>query len=114
MMKNKEEKKVKTILLMRHGKSNWEEDVSDFDRPLTARGKNDSPLMGKFLLKCKKTPFLIISSSAKRAKETAELLAKPCRYRKKIELNITDKDRISLMCAFGKQELLYSIMPHHC
>jgi phosphohistidine phosphatase len=84
-MKNKEEKKVRTILLMRHGKSDWDEDVSDFDRPLTARGKNDSPLMGKFLLKCKKTPFLIISSSAKRARETAELLAKPCRYKKKIE-----------------------------
>jgi len=72
---------------MRHGKSDWEEDVSDFDRPLTERGINDSPLMGKFLLKCGKTPFLIISSPAKRAKETAERLVKSCRYRKKIEFN---------------------------
>lgn len=86
-MKNKEEKKVKTILLMRHGKSDWEEDVSDFERTLTARGRNDSPLMGKFLLKCGKIPLLIISSPAKRAKETAELLAKSCRYKRKIEYN---------------------------
>lgn len=86
-MKNKEEKKIKTILLMRHGKSDWEEDVSDFDRPLTARGKNDSPLMGKFLMKCGKMPLLIISSPAKRARETSELLSKACRYKKKIEYN---------------------------
>ena len=86
-MKNKEEKKVKTILLMRHSKSEWEEDVSDFERSLTGRGRNDSPLMGKFLLKCGKMPLLIISSPAKRAKETAELLSRSCRYRKKIEFN---------------------------
>ncbi|MFA6293776.1 MAG: histidine phosphatase family protein, partial [Victivallales bacterium] len=78
-MKSKEEKKTRTILLMRHGKSDWEEDVSDFDRPLTDRGVNDSPLMGKFLLKCGKLPLLIISSPAKRGKETAERLAKSCR-----------------------------------
>jgi len=86
-MKNKEEKKIKTILLMRHGKSDWEEDVSDFERTLTARGKNDSPLMGKFLLKSGKIPLLIISSPAKRAKETSELLAKPANSKKKIEFN---------------------------
>ena len=84
-MKNKDEKKVKTILLMRHGKSEWDDDVSDFERTLTVRGRNNSPLMGKFLLKCKKVPLLMISSPAKRAKETAELLAKSCRYRKKID-----------------------------
>jgi phosphohistidine phosphatase len=86
-MKNKEEKKVKTILLMRHSKSDWEEGISDFDRPLGERGRNDSPFMGKFLLKCGKIPLLIISSPAKRAMETAELLAKSCRYKKKIEFN---------------------------
>ncbi|OGV58498.1 MAG: hypothetical protein A2X45_17540 [Lentisphaerae bacterium GWF2_50_93] len=66
---------------MRHSKSDWEENVSDFDRPLAIRGKGDAPLMGKFLLKTKRVPSIIISSTAKRAKETAELLAKSCRYK---------------------------------
>jgi phosphohistidine phosphatase len=87
LMKSKEDKKVKTILLMRHGKSDWEEDVTDFDRPLTGRGRNDTPYMGRFLLKSGKTPHLIISSPAKRARETAELLAKSCKYKGKIEFN---------------------------
>ncbi|MFZ2657172.1 MAG: histidine phosphatase family protein [Victivallales bacterium] len=79
--KNNEDKVVKTILLMRHAKSDWEENVSDFDRPLAVRGKSDAPLIGKFLLKTKKVPSIIISSPAIRAKETSELLAKACRYK---------------------------------
>ncbi len=82
--KIKEEKPVKTVLLMRHGKSDWEEGISDFDRPLAKRGIGDVPLLGRFLLKTKKVPSVIISSPAKRAKETSELLARACRYKSDI------------------------------
>ncbi len=85
--KNKEEKPVKTILLMRHGKSDWDEEVPDFERPLAKRGKGDVPLIGRFLRKTKRVPSLIISSPAKRAKETSELIAKACKYKKDIEYN---------------------------
>ena len=37
---------MKTLILMRHGKSSWEYQVSDKDRPLKERGINDAHLVG--------------------------------------------------------------------
>jgi len=38
---------MKTIILVRHGKSSWEYGVSDKDRPLKERGINDAHLVSK-------------------------------------------------------------------
>lgn len=67
---------MKTLYLMRHAKSSWKDtSIIDFDRPLNKRGLHDAPLIGS-LLKSKKINIeLIISSPAKRAKETAKILA---------------------------------------
>ena len=64
---------MKTIMLMRHGKSDWENSETDFDRPLSKRGLKDVPRMAQTVAKCRIVPELIISSPAARAKETAEL-----------------------------------------
>lgn len=37
---------MKTLILVRHGKSSWEYQVSDKDRPLKERGINDAHLVG--------------------------------------------------------------------
>lgn len=37
---------MKTLILVRHGKSSWDYDVSDKDRPLKQRGINDAHLVG--------------------------------------------------------------------
>lgn len=37
---------MKTLILMRHGKSSWEYQVSDKDRPLKERGINDAHMVG--------------------------------------------------------------------
>ncbi len=37
---------MKTLILVRHGKSSWDYDVSDKDRPLKQRGINDAHLIG--------------------------------------------------------------------
>lgn len=67
----------KTLLLIRHAKSSWDSlTLSDFDRPLNERGKNDAPKMAKGLLKRKVKIDAFISSPAKRAKKTAEYFAK--------------------------------------
>ena len=72
---------MKTVLLMRHAKSSWKyEDLEDIDRPLNKRGKKDAPFMGELLAKKKKKPELILSSSAKRARQTAKAVAKECKY----------------------------------
>ena len=65
---------MKQILLLRHAKSSWDHPgLDDFDRPLAKRGLKDAPRMGKFLKKIDRTPDLIISSTAQRAKETSQL-----------------------------------------
>jgi phosphohistidine phosphatase len=40
---------MKTFLLVRHSKSDWPEDMDDFDRPLTELGRTNAPKMAEFL-----------------------------------------------------------------
>lgn len=76
-----EEVGVKTILVMRHAKSSWDdESMPDQDRPLNKRGKHDAPRMGDLLKTEGLLPDLIISSSAKRAQSTVELVAEAADY----------------------------------
>lgn len=60
---------------MRHGKSSWEYDMDDFDRPLNARGTDNAIAMGRFLYEKIGTPQAILTSTAKRALDTASLAA---------------------------------------
>ena len=67
---------MKTVLIMRHAKSSWKKaDVEDHDRPLNKRGKRDAARMGALLREQALTPDLILSSTAKRARKTAEAVA---------------------------------------
>jgi phosphohistidine phosphatase len=64
---------MKTLLLIRHAKSSWENfAVTDEERPLNARGKKNAPEMAKRLRKKHITIDAFLSSSAKRAQATAE------------------------------------------
>src|SRR6187200_1320306 len=79
---------MKSLLLLRHAKSREKEtSVPDKMRPLTDRGKYDIYKMTKFLKNNKLIPSLIISSSAKRAKDTSNLLAESIGYNKNIHLS---------------------------
>ena len=61
-------------MLLRHAKSSHDDSsLKDFDRPLAKRGRRDAPLMGKFVLDVNALPNTIISSPAKRAKQTIQL-----------------------------------------
>ncbi len=76
---------MKRLLIMRHAKSSYKDtDLTDHERPLKKRGKNDAQLMGKLLKSKKIVPDLILCSTAERAKETAELLADSMKYKDKI------------------------------
>lgn len=72
---------MKTLYLVRHAKSSWDDPtLPDFDRPLNGRGKVNAPFMGKLLKERQIKIDLILSSSAKRAKKTAEIFAKELNY----------------------------------
>ncbi|HVF89551.1 MAG TPA: histidine phosphatase family protein, partial [Blastocatellia bacterium] len=63
---------MKTLLLMRHAKSDWADgSLRDFDRPLSERGERDAPRMARALKKLGPLPDVIISSPAARARQTA-------------------------------------------
>lgn len=61
-----------TLMLLRHGKSDWSGNTSDFDRPVSDRGKRAAQRIGHFLAQEGLVPDLVVSSPARRAIETAE------------------------------------------
>ncbi len=68
---------MKSIILFRHGKSNWTADyVSDHDRPIAQRGILAAKKMGLHLSKNNLVPDKVVSSTARRAKETAKIAIK--------------------------------------
>lgn len=74
---------MKTLYIIRHAKSSWEDpEKDDFDRPLNDRGKRDAPRMGKRLKEKGITPALMLTSPAKRALSTARRIGKVLKYSK--------------------------------
>jgi phosphohistidine phosphatase len=68
---------MKTILLVRHAKSEWANpSLPDFERRLTARGESDAKMIANHLRKKEIKIDLFISSPAKRAKQTAKIFMK--------------------------------------
>ena len=75
---------MKTLILVRHAKSSWEEaGIDDFDRPLNERGKHDAPVMAKRLKDKNIDIDVFISSPAKRALRTAKYFAEEFNVEKK-------------------------------
>ncbi len=72
---------MKTLYLVRHAKSSWEDpDLADFDRPLGERGVSDAPCMGRRIAEYKQFPQLIYASPAVRAISTAKMIAAAIGY----------------------------------
>ena len=67
---------MKIIVLVRHGKSSWEYDVTDRERPLKPRGINDAKLVANQFVKGNNLPEKIYSSPANRALSTCEIFTK--------------------------------------
>ncbi len=67
---------TKTILLLRHGKSDWDAQYeSDHQRPLATRGVRAAKRVGDWLSRIGRAPDLVLTSDAVRAFTTAELAA---------------------------------------
>lgn len=72
---------MKTLYLVRHAKSSWDErGISDHDRKLNPRGLRDAPKMGDILKNKQCQPDIIYTSSAKRAHTTAKIIAEKLQY----------------------------------
>jgi phosphohistidine phosphatase len=78
---------MKNLILVRHAKSDWPEEMDDFDRPLADKGLQDALKMSKFL---KNQNILIdqfVSSPAVRALSTCKVFNQTYR----LDLSTNDK-----------------------
>lgn len=67
---------MRTLLVMRHAKSDWNAAYGpDHDRPLNDRGVRSAETMGRRLRTEAEVPDLVLTSTAVRARSTAELAA---------------------------------------
>lgn len=72
---------MKTVLLLRHAKSSWDNPaLSDHERPLNKRGCRAAPRIGQLIADEGLVPDIIVSSTAARARSTAELVAEESGY----------------------------------
>jgi len=90
---------MKTLLVMRHAKSDWgAPSGDDHDRELAARGLKAARRMGCFLADAGSAPQLVISSTAVRARMTAELAAEAggwkCPIVTRADFYASDPDRV--------------------
>ena len=66
---------MKSVIIVRHSKSDWSNVLSDFERPVRADRRADALLIAKEIAKKDCKPEHIISSPATRTYQTAETLA---------------------------------------
>jgi phosphohistidine phosphatase len=67
---------MRRLLLLRHAKSDWSEPgTDDHERPLNRRGQEAAPRIGAYLHRHKLIPDSVLCSTARRTRETWELIA---------------------------------------
>ncbi len=91
---------TRELLLLRHGKSDWDAGVDDYHRPLKDRGKRGAQRIGVWLAQQGIVPDLIVASPAERALVTAQ---KACKAMGHGDAGIQRDERIY---AAGIDELL--------
>src|ERR1700689_1956715 len=62
------------LMLMRHAKADWP-DVADQRRPLAKRGRNDAPVIGRWLREQGYLPAVVVCPPPRRTRQTWELVA---------------------------------------
>ena len=60
----------RTLVVIRHAKSDWTHDVQDDQRPLNPRGQREAPLIGQWVAGNVGNVDLVLCSTAVRARET--------------------------------------------
>jgi phosphohistidine phosphatase len=64
---------TRTLLVVRHAKSDWAAGAPDHERPLNDRGRREAPELGRRLADAGLRPDLVVCSDATRAQQTWQL-----------------------------------------
>lgn len=111
---------MKRLTLMRHADAQWKDpQVADFARPLNRRGHSEAESMAQRLIELTLVPDLIITSSARRAAQTAEivvqelsLLPRSIRYEEALYLGGA-QDILKLVRTMGPRVAHLMIIGHN-
>jgi phosphohistidine phosphatase len=104
---------MKTLYLVRHAKASWEENVHDWERPLTETGVERAHRVAKILRTKKIKPDKIISSYAFRALNTAVIFALDLKYPAttiEVSQSIYEKRAIDILDMLRKQDDKHNII----
>ena len=66
---------ARTLVVVRHAKSDWGQAMPDEKRPLNDRGRREAPLIGRWLAEHVDALDLVVCSPATRARQTWRLAA---------------------------------------
>lgn len=94
---------MKKLILVRHGKSSWEEDLPDHERPLKKRAYKDAALVLNAFSGFHRKPLKMWSSYATRALTTAEI------FKKRLEVSDSDFSVREELYTFDSKRLLQII-----
>jgi phosphohistidine phosphatase len=64
---------TRTLLVVRHAKSDWAAGAPDHERPINNRGRREAPELGRVLAGAGLRPDLVVCSDATRAQQTWQL-----------------------------------------
>ena len=66
---------MRTVILLRHGKSSWSDStLADIDRPLAPRGERASRRIAKYIRRKRIRPTLVLCSPSLRTRQTLEAI----------------------------------------
>ena len=90
---------MKTLLILRHAKTQADAPAGDRARELTERGHRNAAAMGAYIHELNGTPDAIITSDATRARQTAEIVASAVDFAGPLTVEplIYDADLITLL-----------------
>lgn len=95
---------MRRLTLMRHANAQWKDpQISDFDRPLNRKGNSEAEAMGRRLAELGLVPSIVLTSSALRAQQTAEIVAR--------ELNVAARNihREESLYLAGAEDILHAL-----
>ncbi len=84
---------MKTLILLRHAKSDWSSNESDKQRPLNARGQKDAPRIGGWIETHLQSSIALVST-ATRTRETFALTKLPTKAHYIEELYLAEPETL--------------------
>lgn len=79
----------RTLVLIRHAKSDWEVPVPDRERPVAARGRRQAPASGRWIAEHVPPLDLAVVSPARRARDTWDLISAELPSQPRVEVSET-------------------------